>query len=104
MFSALRSIARLPLRTASTPVSPFFNSTIRCASSASAAPRKAKTPGFMICPNCRREGHTRRQCTEPVAPCVACGEVGHIRRKCPNPDQARLDALNTAPKKMLPVR
>ncbi|KAJ7473851.1 hypothetical protein B0H11DRAFT_2282430 [Mycena galericulata] len=51
-----------------------------------------------ICPNCRLEGHEKKDCTAPTV-CVACGVEGHERKHCPNPDPARIEALNTAPKK-----
>ncbi|KAF7341295.1 hypothetical protein MVEN_01865600 [Mycena venus] len=64
--------------------------------------RTSSTPPakrFMkFCLNCRREGHLRNQCTEPVI-CVACGVEGHQRRDCPAPDPARIEALKTAPVK-----
>ncbi|KAJ7493064.1 hypothetical protein B0H11DRAFT_2228388 [Mycena galericulata] len=51
-----------------------------------------------ICPNCRLEGHEKKDCKAPTI-CVACGVEGHERKHCPNPDPARIEALNTAPKK-----
>ncbi|KAF7364286.1 hypothetical protein MSAN_01088500 [Mycena sanguinolenta] len=55
-------------------------------------------PRVFICPNCRREGHLRKDCTAPTI-CVACGVEGHQRKDCPNPDPKRIEALSTGPKK-----
>ncbi|KAJ7314231.1 hypothetical protein DFH08DRAFT_895802 [Mycena albidolilacea] len=87
------AFSRRPLSSLSSTA--FRNASLRLTSSGGAA---AKRGLINFCPNCRREGHSRKDCKEPTI-CVACGVEGHMRRDCPNPDPARIEALNTSPKK-----
>ncbi|KAJ7652371.1 hypothetical protein DFH06DRAFT_535134 [Mycena polygramma] len=57
------------------------------------APRPPKGD-FLVCKNCRREGHNAGHCPKPLQ-CRACGGEGHSQKDCPNPDPARLEALRT---------
>ncbi|KAJ6617255.1 hypothetical protein B0H10DRAFT_2034056 [Mycena sp. CBHHK59/15] len=84
--------ARLP---APSPVSLALRAPFR--GLAAVAPKKFGNFN-RICPNCRLEGHTRKECTQPTI-CVACGVEGHERKACPNPDPKRIEALQNAPKK-----
>ncbi|KAK6984074.1 hypothetical protein R3P38DRAFT_3232896 [Favolaschia claudopus] len=79
----LTSFSSTPLRTRAVPALP-------------AAPQKRTFINF--CSNCRREGHMKKDCKEPVI-CRACGVEGHSKKDCPNPNAERLEALKTAPKK-----
>ncbi|KAJ7138392.1 hypothetical protein C8R44DRAFT_976119 [Mycena epipterygia] len=94
----LRLVPRTPgLLSASLRTSlPAFYSTAPAATSAK--PKAKGGLGYMVCPNCRREGHLRSDCKEPTV-CIACGVEGHERRDCPSPDPARIEALQTAPRK-----
>ncbi|KAJ7733858.1 hypothetical protein DFH07DRAFT_845209 [Mycena maculata] len=61
--------------------------------------RRASLPRYwMVCENCRTEGHWTKDCKEPLV-CAACGVEGHLRKDCPNPEPARLEALKNAPVK-----
>ncbi|KAJ7175091.1 hypothetical protein C8R43DRAFT_597633 [Mycena crocata] len=93
--SVLRSNA---LFTSTTARSTLRLTATRAMATEAAAKGTNRGPRYRICMNCRREGHTREQCTEPTV-CVACGVEGHERKNCPSPDPARLEALNSAPLK-----
>ncbi|KAK7038483.1 hypothetical protein R3P38DRAFT_3262864 [Favolaschia claudopus] len=79
----LTTFSSTPLRTRLSPVS-------------TAVPQRRTFINF--CSNCRREGHMKKDCKEPVV-CRACGVEGHSGKDCPNPSAERLEALKTAPKK-----
>ncbi|KAJ7640921.1 hypothetical protein B0H17DRAFT_1216481 [Mycena rosella] len=94
-MSSMLALLRLRAPRLAFRAAPSLSLSLRALSTAAPTTRGGG-PRYRICLNCRREGHEKKDCTQPTI-CVACGVEGHERKHCPNPDPARIEALKTAP-------